>query len=67
MVQALHNAGIGVIMDVVYNHTYNTDYCFNRLVPGYFYRPGQNTSGCGNDAATERPMARKFIVDSTKY
>ena len=67
MVKALHDAGIGVIMDAVYNHTYSTTYCFNRLVPGYFYRPGQNTSGCGNDVATERSMVRKFIVDSTKY
>ena len=67
MVQALHEAGIGVIMDVVYNHTYNTQYCFNQLVPGYFYRPGQNTSGCGNDVASERSMVSKFIVDSVKY
>ncbi len=67
MVQALHDAGIGVIMDVVYNHTYNTQYCFNQLVPGYFYRPNQNTSGCGNDVASERSMVSKFIVDSVKY
>ena len=67
MVKGLHDAGIGVIMDVVYNHTYNTNYCFNQLVPGYFYRPGQNTSGCGNDVASERSMVRKFIVDSVKY
>lgn len=67
MVKALHDNGIGVIMDVVYNHTYNTNYCFNRLVPGYFYRAGQNTSGCGNDVASERSMVRKFIVDSVKY
>ena len=67
MVQALHNAGISVIMDVVYNHTYNTQYCFNQLVPDYFYRPGSNGSGCGNDVASERSMVRKFIVDSVKY
>lgn len=67
MVKALHDAGISVIMDVVYNHTYNTDYCFNKLVPGYFYRPGQNTSGCGNDVASERSMVSKFIIDSVKY
>ncbi len=67
MVKGLHDAGIGVIMDVVYNHTYNTNYCFNQLVPGYFYRPGQNTSGCGNDVASERSMVRKFIADSVKY
>ena len=67
MVKGLHDAGLGVIMDVVYNHTYNTQYCFNQLVPGYFYRPGQNTSGCGNDVASERSMVSKFIVDSVKY
>ena len=67
MVKGLHDAGIGVIMDVVYNHTYNTQYCFNQLVPGYFYRPNQNTSGCGNDVASERSMVSKFIVDSVKY
>lgn len=66
MVQSLHNAGIGVVMDVVYNHTYNTDYCFNKLVPGYFYR-GTNGSGCGNDVASERAMVSKFIVDSVLY
>ncbi len=67
MVQALHKNNINVIMDVVYNHTYNTDYCFNQLVPGYFYRPDSNGSGCGNDVASERSMVRKFIVDSVKY
>ncbi len=67
MVKGLHDAGLGVIMDVVYNHTYNTNYCFNQLVPGYFYRPNQNTSGCGNDVASERSMVSKFIVDSVKY
>ena len=67
MVKGLHDAGMSVIMDVVYNHTHNTQYCFNQLVPGYFYRPGQNTSGCGNDVASERAMVRKFIVESVKY
>ncbi len=67
MVQGLHNAGIGVIMDVVYNHTQTTDYCFNQLVPGYFHRPDSNGSGCGNDVASERSMVSKFIVDSVKY
>lgn len=68
MVKALHDAGIGVVMDVVYNHTYNTNYCFEKLVPGYFYRPdGSNGSGCGNDVASERPMVSKFITDSVKY
>ncbi|MGN1456914.1 MAG: type I pullulanase [Acutalibacteraceae bacterium] len=67
MVQSLHNAGIGVVMDVVYNHTYNTNYCFNKLVPGYFYRTDSNGSGCGNDVASERSMVSKFIVDSVAY
>jgi len=67
MVESLHKNGIGAVMDVVYNHTYNTDYCFNKLVPGYFYRPDSNGSGCGNDVATERSMVRKFIVDSVSY
>ena len=67
MVQTLHNNGISVVMDVVYNHTYNTDYCFNKLVPGYFYRPNSNGSGCGNDVASERAMVSKFIVDSVVY
>lgn len=66
MVQSLHGAGIGVIMDVVYNHTYNTDYCFNKIVPGYCYR-GSNASGCGNDVASERAMMSKFIVESVLY
>lgn len=67
MVKGLHDAGLGVIMDVVYNHTYNTQYCYNQLVPGYFYRPDSNGSGCGNDVASERNMVSKFIVDSVKY
>lgn len=67
MVQAVHRRGISVVMDVVYNHTYGADYCFNMLVPGYFHRPGSNGSECGNDVASERPMVRKFIVDSLVY
>lgn len=72
MIKKLHDNGIGVIMDVVYNHTYNTDFCFNKIVPGYFYRfrdngEYSNGSGCGNDVASERIMVRKFIVDSVKY
>ncbi|MCL2670582.1 MAG: type I pullulanase [Clostridiales bacterium] len=72
MVQSLHNNGISVVMDVVYNHTYNTQYCFNKIVPGYFYRINENGSyssgsGCGNDVASERAMVRKFIVDSVLY
>ncbi len=73
LVQALHSAGIGVILDVVYNHTYFTrTSVFNQTVPGYFYRQKKdgsfaNASGCGNETATERKMVRKFIVDSLKY
>ena len=73
MVQALHKAGIGVIMDVVYNHTFSaTDSSFHRIVPYYYYRyqsngTNSNASGCGNDTASERYMMRKFIVDSVTY
>ena len=72
MVSALHEAGIGVIMDVVYNHTYEADSAFNKIVPYYYYRytsTGENisASGCGNDTASERYMFSKFMVDSTSY
>ena len=73
MVQALHNQGIGVIMDVVYNHTFSsTDSCFHRIVPYYYYRynangSNMNASGCGNDTASERYMFRKYMVDSVTY
>ena len=73
MVQGLHEQGIGVILDVVYNHVYNAeDFCFNNIVPGYFSRIDQdgvysNGSICGNDTASERSMVRKYIVDSVKY
>ena len=73
MVQALHKAGIRVIMDVVYNHTYTgEDSHLNLLVPGYFYRFNEdstwsNASGCGNETASERAMMRKFIVESVVY
>ena len=72
MVAALHEAGIGVIMDVVYNHTYDANSSFNRIVPYYYYRytaSGANSSasGCGNDTASERYMFSKFMVDSTSY
>ena len=73
MVQALHNQGIGVIMDVVYNHTFSaTDSCFHRIVPYYYYRyntngTNMNASGCGNDTASERYMFRKYMVDSVTY
>ena len=72
MVQALHEAGIGVIMDVVYNHTYDGNSSFNKIVPYYYYRydsTGANTSasGCGNDTASERYMFGKFMVESASY
>ncbi len=68
MVKALHGAGLSVVMDVVYNHVYLAeDFCFNRIVPGYFSRPGSNGSACGNDTASERAMVRKYIVDSLCY
>ena len=73
MVQGLHEAGIGVILDVVYNHVYDAEsFCFNNIVPGYFSRIDQegnysNGSVCGNDTASERAMVRKYIVDSVKY
>ncbi len=72
MVQALHNAGIGVIMDVVYNHTYDANSSFNKIVPYYYYRytnTGANSSasGCGNDTASERYMYGKFMVESARY
>ena len=72
MVQALHEAGIGVIMDMVYNHTYDGNSSFNKIVPYYYYRyttSGANTSasGCGNDTASERYMFGKFMVESTAY
>jgi pullulanase len=73
MVQSLHSAGIGVIIDVVYNHTFNTDdSAFERTAPGYFYRQKKdgslaNGSGCGNETASERPMMRKYMVESVLY
>ncbi|MDX1285910.1 MAG: type I pullulanase, partial [Draconibacterium sp.] len=73
LVQALHSAGIGVILDVVYNHTYFAkESVFNQTVPGYFYRQKPdgsfaNASGCGNEIASERAMVRKYILDSLKY
>lgn len=67
MVKSLHDNGLSVVMDVVYNHTYATTYCYNQIVPDFFYRPGSNGSGCGNDVASERAMVSKFIVDSVVY
>lgn len=73
LVQALHNAGIGVVLDVVYNHTYFAkESVLNQTVPGYFYRQKPdgsfaNATGCGNELATGRTMVRKYIIDSLKY
>ncbi len=72
MIQALHNAGIGVIMDVVYNHTFSTDSVFQNTVPNYYYRMNDdgtfsNGSGCGNDTASEHKMFRKYMIDSVTY
>lgn len=73
MVQALHKNGIRVIMDVVYNHTFNTEESnFERTVPGYFYRHNPDGSfadgsACGNETASERPMMRKYMIESVLY
>ena len=79
MVQSLHNAGIAVILDVVYNHTYDIEHSnFQRTYPDYYYRKEMvngklsngkysNGSGCGNETASERPMMRKFMIESVKY
>jgi pullulanase len=72
MVQTVHAAGMGVIMDVVYNHTYDVEgSCFQKTAPDYFYRKDQNGysngSGCGNEIASEREMVRRYIIDSLVY
>ncbi len=79
MVQALHKAGIRVILDVVYNHTYDIDHSnFQRTYPDYYYRKTatvpdgspsgySNGSGCGNETASEQPMMRRFMLESVKY
>ncbi|MBR5262051.1 MAG: type I pullulanase, partial [Oscillospiraceae bacterium] len=72
MVKALHEAGIAVVMDMVYNHTHDANSSFNKIVPYYYYRytsTGANSSasGCGNDTASERYMFGKFMVESTSY
>ncbi len=72
LVCALHEAGLGVVADVVYNHTFDANSSFNRIVPYYYYRfapdgSNSNASGCGNDTASERLMYRKFMVDSARY
>ena len=72
MIQSIHNQGMGVIMDVVYNHLYEHEKSpFHRSMPGYFfrYKDGKlnDETGCGNVFASENKMARKFIVDSVKF
>ena len=72
MVLALHSRGIGVIMDVVFNHTYRRDDSnLQKIVPGYYYRSDEtgytNGSGCGNEVASDRPMVQKLIEDSLIY
>ena len=73
LVQALHTAGIGVIFDLVYNHTFQSeDSPFQKTVPYYYYRTWpdgemSNGSGCGNETATERPMVRRYILNSIRY
>ncbi len=73
LVKTLHDNGLRVVMDVVYNHTGATEGSnFNQLVPGYYYRQNEeggfsNASACGNETASERPMFRKFMVESMKY
>ena len=73
MVKALHDAGIRVILDVVYNHTYDIEHSnFQLTYPDYFYRKTadgaySNGSGCGNETASDKPMMRKFMLESVKY
>ena len=72
MIAALHAAGIGVVMDVVYNHMYRTENVLNNTVPYYFFRQNEdgslsNGSGCGNEFASERLMARRYFIDSVLY
>lgn len=72
-IQSLQDQGLRVVMDVVYNHVYEArSFSQNQIIPGYWFRTDSsgnltNGSGCGNDVASERPMVRKFIVDSVKY
>lgn len=73
LVKKFHDNNIGVIMDVVYNHVFSTsEHSFEKIVPQYYFRHNENGgltngSGCGNDVASERQMARKYIVDSVVY
>ncbi len=72
MVQALHEAGIGVVLDMVYNHTADLNSNLNKIVPYYYYRfngngTASNGSGCGNETASDRAMFRKYMLDSVSY
>ena len=73
LIQSFHSNNIGVILDVVYNHTGDTENAvFNQLVPNYYYRQNSeggfsNASACGNETASERPMFRKFMIESLLY
>ena len=72
MIQTIHDQGMAVVFDVVYNHTFKTlDSNFNLTAPGYFYRMDDrgfsNGSGVGNELATEKPMVRKMVLDSLRY
>lgn len=72
MISSLHSHSIGVVMDVVYNHTYSLSSSLNKIVPCYYYRytydgVNSNGSGCGNEIASNRIMCRKFIIDSLSY
>lgn len=73
MVQALHKAGMRVVLDVVYNHTYDiANNAFERTVPGYFYRQFpdgtySDASACGNEVASDRALVRKYMIESVEY
>lgn len=73
LVKAMHDAGLCVVLDVVYNHTTSTENCgFELTVPGYFYRMREDGtfadgSGCGNETASDKPMMQKYIVESLEY
>lgn len=73
MVKSLHQNGLRIVLDVVYNHTASTDQSnFNLTVPGYFYRQNpdgsySNGSGCGNETASEREMVRHYMIESVKF
>ena len=72
MVQKMHKEGIRVVMDVVYNHTFNLNSCLNLIVPKYYYRQDElgnysDASACGNETASDRYMFRKYMIDSIVY